>query len=174
MRRETHDDVIKWKHFRVTGPLCGEFIGLSEFPTQRPVARTLMFSLICVWINGWVNNREAGDLRRHWGRCDVIVMIQGWGFGVTYIRGLTVCWQSCNVIQSGKSYWVYQLLTLHNYLEAKYKLLPVNKLGTCTHMPFLCSCQKPLKYQNGKRAWQVSWMIKFGVAFVCIMCVNIC
>ena len=24
-----------------------------------------MFSLICVWINGWVNNREAGDLRRH-------------------------------------------------------------------------------------------------------------
>ena len=22
-----HDDVIKWKHFRVTGPLCGEFTG---------------------------------------------------------------------------------------------------------------------------------------------------
>ena len=25
----------------------------------------LMFSLICVWINSWVNNREAGDLRCH-------------------------------------------------------------------------------------------------------------
>ena len=25
----------------------------------------LMFSLICVWINGWVNNGEAGDLRRN-------------------------------------------------------------------------------------------------------------
>ena len=24
----------------------------------------LIFSLICVWINGWVNNGEAGDLRR--------------------------------------------------------------------------------------------------------------
>ena len=24
-----------------------------------------MFSLICAWINGWVNNGEAGDLRRH-------------------------------------------------------------------------------------------------------------
>ena len=23
----------------------------------------LMFSLICAWINGWVNNRETGDLR---------------------------------------------------------------------------------------------------------------
>ena len=34
----------------------------------------LMFSLICVWINGWVNNREAGDLRRHCAHYDVIVM----------------------------------------------------------------------------------------------------
>ena len=35
-----HDDVIKWKHFRVTGPLCGEFTGPGEFPTQRPVTRS--------------------------------------------------------------------------------------------------------------------------------------
>ena len=34
----------------------------------------LMFSLICSWINGWVNNREAGDLRRHSAHYDVIVM----------------------------------------------------------------------------------------------------
>ena len=33
-----------------------------------------MFSLIFVWINGWVNNREAGDLRRYRTHCDVIVM----------------------------------------------------------------------------------------------------
>ena len=33
-----------------------------------------MFSLICVWINDWVNNREAGDLRRHRGHYDVNVM----------------------------------------------------------------------------------------------------
>ena len=35
----------------------------------------LMFSLICVWINGWVNNREAGDLRRYRTHYDVIVMM---------------------------------------------------------------------------------------------------
>ena len=35
----------------------------------------LMFSLICAWINGWVNNREAGDLRLHHGHYDVNVMI---------------------------------------------------------------------------------------------------
>ena len=29
-----------------------------------------MFSLICVWINDWVNNREAGDLWRYRGHYD--------------------------------------------------------------------------------------------------------
>ena len=36
-----------------------------------------MFSLICTWINGWVNTRDAGDLRRHRAHYDVIVMLQG-------------------------------------------------------------------------------------------------
>ena len=35
----------------------------------------LMFSLICAWINGWVNNRGVGDLRRHRSHYDVIVML---------------------------------------------------------------------------------------------------
>ena len=35
----------------------------------------LMFSLICVRINDWENNREAGDLRRHRGHYDVNVML---------------------------------------------------------------------------------------------------
>ena len=38
--RVIHDDVIKWNIFRVTGPLCGEFTGPGEFPTQRPVTRS--------------------------------------------------------------------------------------------------------------------------------------
>ena len=61
--------------FHVTGTLCGEFTGPGEFPTQRPVTRSFdVFFLICVWINGWVNNREAGDLRRHRSHYDVNVM----------------------------------------------------------------------------------------------------
>ena len=42
----------------------------------------LMFSLICVWITGWANNRQAGDLRRHSAHYDVIVMnwIQTWSW----------------------------------------------------------------------------------------------
>ena len=33
-----------------------------------------MFTLICARINGWANNREAGDLRRHRAHYDVTVM----------------------------------------------------------------------------------------------------
>ena len=33
-----------------------------------------MFSLICVWINGWVNNGEAGDFRLYRAQYDVTLM----------------------------------------------------------------------------------------------------
>ena len=60
--------------FRVTGHLCGEFTG----PHKGQWRGALMFSLICVWINVWVNNREADDLRRYRSHCDVIVMQCVW------------------------------------------------------------------------------------------------
>ena len=70
------DVVIKWKHFRVTGPLCGEFIGHWWIPlTKASGVELLVFSLICAWTNGWVNNRYAGDLRRHRAHWCVTVMI---------------------------------------------------------------------------------------------------
>ena len=53
---------------RVTDPLCG------ESPQSGQWRGALMFSLICVWIKDWVNNREADDLRRHRGLYDVPVM----------------------------------------------------------------------------------------------------
>ena len=56
--------------FRVTGHLCGEFTG----PHKGQWHGALMISLIRVWINDWVNNREAGDLRRYRAHYDVIVM----------------------------------------------------------------------------------------------------
>ena len=50
------DDVIKWTH------------------SGRGA---MMFSLICAWINGWVNSREAGDLRRNRAHHDFTVMVYG-------------------------------------------------------------------------------------------------
>ena len=42
-----------------------------------------MFSLIGAWMNGWVNNREAGDLRHHRAHSDVAAMIHDYR-GVLY------------------------------------------------------------------------------------------
>ena len=47
-------------------------------PGDSPItsgAELLTFSLIWVWINCWVNSREAADLRRHPAHYDVIVAI---------------------------------------------------------------------------------------------------
>ena len=70
-----HDDVIKWKHFPCYWPFVR---GIHRYPVNSPHKGqwrgALMFSLICVWINGWENNRETGDLRRHRVHYDVTVM----------------------------------------------------------------------------------------------------
>ena len=73
---DCHDDVIKWTHF----PRYWPFVrGFHRSPVNSPHKSkwraALMFSLICVRINGWVNNREAGDLRRHRTHYDVTVMV---------------------------------------------------------------------------------------------------
>ena len=72
---DLHYDVIKWKHF----PRYWPFVrGIHRSPVNSPHEGqrrgALMFSLICVWINGWVNNREAGDLRRYRAHYDVTVI----------------------------------------------------------------------------------------------------
>ena len=69
-----HNNVIKWKHFRVTGHLCREFTGQRWIPHTKVIDVELWFFFICVWINDWVNNREAGDVRRYRAHYDVIVI----------------------------------------------------------------------------------------------------
>ena len=67
-----HDDVIKWKHFPLYWPFVrGIHRSLVNSPHKSQWRGALMFSLICAWINGWVNKREAGDLRRHRAHYDV-------------------------------------------------------------------------------------------------------
>ena len=81
-----HDDVIKWKHF----PRYWPFVrGIHRSPVNSPHKGqwrgALMFTLICARINGWVNNREAGDLRRYRGHYDVSVMTMN-DFGFYLIK----------------------------------------------------------------------------------------
>ena len=95
-----YDDVIKWKHFPRNWPFVR---GIHRSPVNSPHngqwRGALMFSLICVWINDWVNNREAGDLRRYRAHYDVIVMSN-------FTRGVTL-------------YIIFQCS--ETYLEGKFK-----------------------------------------------------
>ena len=65
-----HDDVIKWKHFPRNWPFVR---GIHQSPVKYQHKGqwhgTLMLSLICVWINGLVNSRDAG------AHYDFIVML---------------------------------------------------------------------------------------------------
>ena len=64
--------------FRVTGPICGEFTGHRWIPrTKASDAGLWCFLWSAPGINGWVNNREDGDLRRQRAHYDVIVMKMG-------------------------------------------------------------------------------------------------
>ena len=57
-----------------------------------------MFSLIRAWINGWINNGEAGDLRRNRVHFDVTVML------VAYYESLYVHFSKLFVFYA----WVFQ------------------------------------------------------------------
>ena len=74
-RQFQHDDVIKWRHF----PRYWPFVrGIHQSPVDSPHKGqwrgALMYSLSCASMNYWVNNREAGDLRRYPGHSDVTVV----------------------------------------------------------------------------------------------------
>ena len=87
-----HDDVIKWKQF----PRYWLFVrGIHRSPVNSSHKGqwrgALMFSLICVWINGWVNNRGAGDLRRYRAHYDVTVML----FKMFYLLNMCTSFDTC-------------------------------------------------------------------------------
>ena len=92
-----------WRHqmesFSALLALCA---GNSPVPVNSPHKgqwrEALMFSLICAWINGWENNREAGDLRRYRAHYDVIVMVMHF-CGLKFVAILFSCVE-CQIWQN--------------------------------------------------------------------------
>ena len=74
-RMLSHDDFIKCKHFPRNWPFVWGIHRSTVNSSHKCQWRgALIFSLICVWINDWVKNREACDLRHYRAHYDVIVM----------------------------------------------------------------------------------------------------
>ena len=107
--------------FRVTGQFCGEFTGLRWIPHTKASDAELWY-LICVWINGWINNSEAGDLRRCRAHYDVSIM---WSYSLSISTNLILYH---NVYPAAATYYLagatYYLVAATCYLAvANYHLV---------------------------------------------------
>ena len=71
---ETWRTMIPWWRHQIETVSALLAISVGNSPHKDQWRGALMFSLICVWINGWVNNGEAVDLRRYRAHYDVTVM----------------------------------------------------------------------------------------------------
>ena len=62
--------------FLAKGPIANNpaLVWIMAWHRKGQWRGVFVFSLICAWTNGWANNRDAGDLRRHCTHHDVIVM----------------------------------------------------------------------------------------------------
>ena len=126
-RNPYHDDVIKWKHFPRNWPFVR---GIHRSPVNSPHIgqwrRALMFSLICVWINGWVNNREAGDLRRYRAHYDVTVMST-----LRHIHNMIVL---CTL----RSNQISRIHIIQNYVPVFF--ITSTRYEYCHEFKSLCAC----------------------------------
>ena len=83
-----HDDIIKRKYFPRYWPFVRGIHRPSVYSSHKGQwCGALMFSLICVWRNGWVNIRDAGGLRRHGPHNDVTVMLIVVGLPLPSVSG---------------------------------------------------------------------------------------
>ena len=88
-----------WRHQMETfSALLAICAGNSPVPVNSPHKGqwrgALIFSLIYAWINDWVNNREAGDLRRQRDHYDFIVM--------RYVMFASKAWRALNSLPQRK------------------------------------------------------------------------
>ena len=131
------DNVIKWKHFPHYWPFVG---GIHWSPVNSPHKGqwrgALMFALICARINGSVNNRETGDLRRHRAHYDAIVI-------------------SCIKIVI---FWFYLIPVAQILIMHKRAVLQIMTWRLTADRPLSCSCLCSIHWsQVLSPEWRCSW-----------------
>ena len=108
----------------------------GEIPHKGQWRGALMFSLICVWINGKVNIHEAGDLRRYRAHYDVTVRSH------VIISNTSVS----IVLPGGRLKNAYELLNLR---ALKIPMLYKNRIFQCMSKIFFVEFQRvPLKFHT--------------------------
>ena len=114
--------------FRVTGPLWGESTGHRWIPLTK-ASHAEFWCFLWSEPNGWANNREAGNLRRHY---DVTVMgaCRYWGNRVS-IRVSHYWRSSCHFrfICSCVSKWICQQLLMFWPRAVRQQAITWTKVG---------------------------------------------
>ena len=102
-----------------------------------------MFSLICARINGWVNNGEAGDLRRHCAHYDVTVMERQNG------KSINTIWKHQFSVETDVIFWldIEKNAFIFMYNIPQYSTAPVQRKNITVIM-----CKVDL-YQNCRLRW---------------------
>ena len=105
----------------------------------------LMFSLICVWTNGWVNNREAGDLRRHRYHYEVIVMN----------RPECAELQVAHIQLRLLSIWNYTVYRTYFWVIGKWFVLTMRLLRTSSYLLQISCLHLPQWKPNGDNGYKM-------------------
>ena len=126
--------------------------GNSQVPVNSPHKGqwrgALMFSLICARIIDWVNNREAGDLRRHRGHYHVSVMeirikIPNFSFMEMHFKMSSATWRpfclGFNVLRHSGRFW--------KFLLCHIVLKEINRIARYVGS----GCGIPLRWRHNER-----------------------
>ena len=132
--RLSHDTEISlqafswWRHemesFSALLALCaGNSPVTGEFPSQRPVTRNFDVLFDSRLNNSWVNNRDAGDFRRHRARYDVTVMF-AWQILSRDNSTYSIISPKINMILLDLKY-LHTLLYLNSFIH-RFFIIPVH------------------------------------------------
>ena len=95
------DDVNNWKHFPCYWTFVQPSILIKPVNSPHKGQWRGCFLWSAPWINGWLSNREAGDLRRHRVHYDVNVMFKSIFVYLFQILHYLITSSSCGVSLEG-------------------------------------------------------------------------
>ena len=134
-------NVAWWRHQMETfSVLLALSAGNSPVTGESPVnsphkdqwSGALVFSLICAWINGWVNNRETVDLRCHRAHYDVILMLQS----VAYYMLMTMNLSFRIITQLDCIYVDYEYRSMSTCSHANARASKLRQATSIRHVSF--------------------------------------
>ena len=155
-------NITWWRHQMETfSALLAIFAGNSpvpgEFPHKGQWRGALMLSLICVWINAWVNNREAGDLRRHRAHYDVIVMTKSKPCDISWCVLCIALFHSAQIFITHTDRWWWALENILQwmiFLFWNFKILVSPEAASVCKYYYLVPKKVILYFRSWVHLWQ--------------------